>query len=114
MARKTNYKNLKPQVIDMIRAYLALIEKEGYSIKKAIVFGSYAKNKANNQSDLDLCLVSPSFGKDGIGEMKYLLSKARWTDPFIEAHPYSLQDFKSLPDPLLFEVKQHGIEIPWS
>lgn len=114
MVKKTNLKHLKlkPEILDMVRAYLALLEKEGNKIKKAIIFGSYAKNKADRQSDLDICLVSSAFGQDGIEEMKYLLAKARWTNPFIEAHPYSPQDFKTLPDPLLFEIKKHGIEIP--
>lgn len=114
MVERTNLKKikLKPETLDMVKAYVALVEKEGYPINKAIVFGSYVKNKADAQSDLDLCLVSPSFGKDGIEELKYLLGKARWTNPFIEAHPYSLEDFASLPDPLLFEIKKHGVEIP--
>lgn len=114
MAKKKNLRSLKlkPQVFDTIREYLASLESEGCSIKKAIIFGSYAKKEADHQSDLDLCLVSPSFGKDGIEEMKYLLGKARWTNPFIEAHPYSPEEFKTLPDPLLFEIKKHGVEVP--
>lgn len=114
MVKRTNLKKLKlkPETLDMVKAYVALLEKEGHPVDKAIIFGSYAENKADRQSDLDLCIVSPSFGKDGIEELKYLLGKARWTNPFIEAHPYSLEEFESLPDPLLFEIKKHGVEIP--
>ena len=45
-------------VITIVKDYLRLLAAEGIDIKKAILFGSYAKGTAKKESDIDLMLVS--------------------------------------------------------
>lgn len=43
-----------------IKKYLSVISKQ-YRIEKAFLYGSHASGKADEDSDIDLAIVSPSF-----------------------------------------------------
>jgi len=99
-------------VLKIASNYVRNLKKNGVSVSKAYLFGSYAKNKASEHSDIDVCIVSPNLGKDLIDEMmelgKYTLSiYAR-----IEPHPMSVADFDEKYNLLAHEIKTHGILIP--
>ena len=51
----------KDEIISEIRNLIKTIEKNGISISAAYLFGSYAKGKANEWSDIDVALVSDNF-----------------------------------------------------
>lgn len=56
-------------------------------LEKAIVFGSYAGNRANKDSDIDVILVSESFKRMSEDKRLDLLYKAsRFIEP--EIHPW--------------------------
>ena len=61
---------------------------KGLSFYKIFLFGSYAKNIANEYSDIDLLLVSDQF-TDNVFENLKLFSKVNIKFPLIEVHPYS-------------------------
>lgn len=108
MVKKTALKkDLKKKILD----YLTLLRKKGIPIKKAIVFGSYAKGKIKPWSDIDLCLVSEEFGKDIFEEGVKVSRLARQVEPLIEPHPYHPDDFKEKYDPLAAEIRNHGIVV---
>ena len=48
----------------------------------------YKEYLQKNWSDLDLCIVSKTFGKDGHNELVLLKQLSSDIDPMIEAHPY--------------------------
>jgi predicted nucleotidyltransferase len=48
-------------VIIIIRAYLKILIKAGIPISKAYLYGSYAKNIATRDSDIDVMLISDLF-----------------------------------------------------
>lgn len=108
MAEKTN---LNPKIIKEVMDFVSKIQSQGNHIEKAIIFGSYAKGNPKPWSDIDLCLVSPNFGKDTIEEAKYLGLQSLATTPRIETVPYSPKDFDNLQDPLLWEIKKNGIPL---
>ena len=63
----------------------------GIKSNKTILFGSYAKDKANNFSDIDLAVWSPNFtGIRMIDYEKIGLILGKYTN--IEFHPFSLDD----------------------
>lgn len=108
MAQKQDLKeNLKKKILD----YITLLEKEGIYIKKAIVFGSYAKGRVKPWSDIDLCLVSEQFGKHIFEEGVKLSRLARQIEPLIEPHPYHPLDLKEKYDPVAAEIRKHGIVV---
>lgn len=90
-------------------------ELQKNSIKPDIIllFGSYAKNKANSNSDVDLAVVSRNFGKnrikDGIKINKILFK----IFPEAEAIPISLKDYLDPENisPILAEIKKTGIVV---
>lgn len=108
MAQK---KVLKEKLKKKILNYIAFLEKEGIYVKKAIVFGSYAKGRVKPWSDIDLCLVSKQFGGDIFEESVKVSRLARQVEPLIEPHLYHPTDFKEKYDPLAAEIRKHGIVV---
>lgn len=104
-------KPLKKEIKKLVQQYRLRVKDAGIPVEKVIVFGSYARGNARKDSDIDVCVVSPKFGKDEItefGELNFL----RWKlDNRIEAHPVSSKDFASTATPLIFEIKKYGIEV---
>lgn len=108
MAQKKALKeSLKKKILD----YIALLERERIHIKKAIVFGSYAKGRVKPWSDIDLCLVSDQFGKDIFEEGVKVSRLARQVEPLIEPHAYHPADLKEKYNPLAAEIRKHGIVV---
>ncbi|MBU0763280.1 MAG: nucleotidyltransferase domain-containing protein [Bacteroidetes bacterium] len=100
------------EVIGIIKAYLKVLEKEGISVEKAFLYGSYARNEAGESSDIDLLLVSSLFDTDD----DYILSKP-WlytgqVDYRIEPLAVGSKRFRTDDvTPIIDIVKKEGIEI---
>lgn len=98
--------------INIVRAYLKVLKQAGIKIDKAFLYGSYARNEDNEDSDIDLMLVSAMFDTDD----DYVLSKP-WlysskVDHRIEPMSVGLQRFSSDDtSPIIEIVRQTGIEI---
>lgn len=106
---------LSRQQINNLVKRLAIKAKENkMPISKAFIFGSYAKNKANKNSDLDLCFISPKF-KDTFEAEAYLrteicfLKNPEYNIP-VDVVAYRPQDFQ-ITVPLVYEIMEHGKEI---
>ncbi len=80
----------------------------GIPVSKAYLYGSYAKGKAKSYSDIDICVVSPNFGKDLIDEMVKLRQISRRVDDRIEALPFGINDIDNPYDPLAAEIRRFG------
>lgn len=99
-------------VINIVRRYLAVLANAGISVDKAFLYGSYANNEANDDSDIDLLLVSSQFDT----EDDYVLAKP-WlysgkVDHRIEPYSVGLKRFKTdRTSPIIELVRQTGIEI---
>lgn len=94
--------------VNLIKKYQKLLRKRGVSVEKIILFGSYAKGTAKPWSDLDLCVVSKQFGKNGYDEMVFLNSLATDIESMIEPHPFHPKDLEDPYDPLAYEIRQTG------
>jgi len=99
--------NDKPE--SLIKKYYQVLVREGLPVEKIILFGSYAKGNPKPFSDIDLCVVSKKFGKNGYDEMVYLKKLTTQVDSMIEPHPYHPKDLKEKWDPLAYEIRKHGI-----
>lgn len=104
-------KNLDPQVSHSIKRFVNRIRTKGFPIHSVIVFGSWAKGKQTEESDIDLCLVSPKFGKDEIEELQFLLKQSRDIDDRLEPMPLSTKDYQAGTTPFVLEIKKYGLEI---
>ena len=100
------------EIIDIVRKYVLLLNASGIPVVKAFLYGSYSRNEAQSDSDIDVMIISPVFDKhnDKIKAKAWLLSEK--IDIRIE--PYTVGEKKYLSDdvsPLLQIVKKEGIEI---
>ncbi|MDP4011099.1 MAG: nucleotidyltransferase domain-containing protein [Candidatus Roizmanbacteria bacterium] len=93
------------------KQYIAFLKNNDIPVTHAYLFGSYAKGTAHEGSDIDISIVSPRFGKDRIYERTKLLNLRRSISLEIEPHPLSPSDMKSEWNPLVWEIKSHGIAI---
>jgi len=101
-------KGLNREAFLAARKFVSHLKTKGIPVKKAIIFGSWAKGKQTSDSDIDLCLVSQKFGKDEVAELQFLLKQTREVDDRIEPLPLSLEDFQASATPLVVEIKKHG------
>ena len=103
----------KKQINTLVKNIAKKAEKKGMPISKAFVFGSYAKNKVNQDSDLDLCFVSSKF-EDRIKSSAMLRTIVYFSFPEIDV-PLDIAVYKpknfTTDIPLVREIKQNGKEI---
>lgn len=113
MDKKTIRKKLNtPELENIILNYIKALQKDGrFNIKETILFGSYAKGRAKIDSDIDLCVISPDFGKDDIEEGQYLFKKTIGIDSRIEPVGYSPAAYQREESPLIYEIKRYGRKI---
>jgi predicted nucleotidyltransferase len=96
------------RVIDTVKQYVMIIPKD-YGLKKAYLFGSFAKGSEKEESDIDIALVLENM-PDFFYAQKQLMKLRRKIDLRIEPHPIQEQDFNSL-NPFAYEIEKTGIEI---
>lgn len=110
MAKKTSLK----QIEKIVKEYAGLLMADGFIIEKILLYGSYAKGTPRRDSDIDICIISDTFGKNPIEEGKYLFRKL-WLmeNANIEPVGYSPEYFynKHNQSPLINEIKKTGIEL---
>lgn len=85
--------------------------KNKYPVDKVYLFGSYAKNEANKGSDIDVCVVSPVFGKDYQKEELELIRLAMKIDSDISPVPFNSKDINDKWSQLAHEITTYGIQI---
>ena len=88
--------------------FIKYLQEKGLHISAAYIFGSYAKGTANDNSDIDICIISPAFGKDYFAEMIQLRKIALEIDSRIEPVPFSYQDLEDKYNTLAVEVRKFG------
>lgn len=97
--------------ISLSKKYVDLLRSNGISVDQAYLFGSHAKGKIWEGSDIDVCVVSKFFGKNYQSEKSILNKTALKVDPRIEAVAYSTDDFANKYDSLADEIKRFGINL---
>jgi|SRR3989338_4172991 len=87
------------------------VRRNGVFVSQAKVYGSYSKGIATEDSDIDVCVVSPSFGKDYIAEMVKLRKIALKIDSRIEPVPITPEDLSDRLATLSSEIRKYGIAL---
>ncbi|WP_373520629.1 nucleotidyltransferase domain-containing protein [Aquiflexum sp.] len=94
-----------------VAKYLDLVRGKYSEIESAYIFGSYAKGKSNDDSDIDLALIFTKLDDSKRFDIQVqLMLLASEIDSRIEPHPISIKDFNS-GNPFVDEIKKTGIEI---
>lgn len=98
------------QVEIVVKDYLRTLRNNKIVVERAILYGSQAVGTANQDSDIDLVIVSDDFGYDYVKEAVRLKLLTLDVNPDISPRPYSVADYRNArPGDFLFdEVIQKG------
>ena len=102
-------KILPKNIIKLTESFRSLLENDNIQIDSMIVFGSQAKGNTRPESDIDICVVSPSFGQNDTEEMQMLFKKARHIDSRIEPYPMSPKNLLEIDNPIVSEITKWGV-----
>ena len=102
---------VKTEIEQVVLKLVKALTTKGIRIDKIILYGSQVPGRnLRTDSDIDLAVVSPDFGKDRFEEGKTLLQIAWRIDPRLEPIPISSESYEN--DtwvPLVYEIRQNGI-----
>lgn len=97
----------KKEAIRIVTQYKKLLERN-ITFDKVYLFGSYAKNNFNKESDIDVAIVSNNISDDFFATNPILWRLRREIDDRIEP---ILIDSNNDPSGFLEEIQKTGIEI---
>lgn len=102
--------NIPTNILEIVIKYIQELSKD-ITIDKVIIFGSYAKNSYNEDSDIDIAIFSKDF-KDSskIEDMSFLLIKTSGLGIDLQPQPFTLEDYSN-PEGLVKEILNTGIEL---
>jgi uncharacterized protein len=102
----------KGQAIRVIKEFVNALKREGITIDRVILYGSYVKGNVRPDSDIDVAVISKDFGKDRVEEGMILYRIAGKIDPRLEPVPFSTKMYeKDTWIPLIYEIRGKGEEL---
>ncbi len=100
----------KDSVVNDVKRYIELLKAKGIPVQRALLFGSWAKGVAKEDSDVDVALISSFFSGDRFLDRRIIVPLRRGINVNIEPFPFTPQDFAD-GGILVEEITQHGEEI---
>ncbi len=97
------------KIMESIKKYIEKISQY-YKIEAIILFGSYAKGTENEDSDIDIAIISSDFS-DIIEDGAKLIGLTWKIDTRIEPHPITTEDYQKVSNPFVREVVDTGIKV---
>lgn len=105
MAKRT----IDSEIIKSINKYIEKI-RQYYQIETIILFGSYAKGTENDDSDIDIAIISNDF-RDIIDDGAKLIGLTWKIDTRIEPHPITKKEYEDVSNPFIREIIDTGIKV---
>ena len=102
-------RTIDSKIMESIKKYVEKISQY-YKIEEIILFGSYAKGTENEDSDIDIAIISSDFS-DIIEDGAKLIGFTWKIDTRIEPHPITTEDYKKVSNPFIREVVDTGIKV---
>ena len=98
----------KRKAISIAKKFVNILPGE-YKVRKAFLFGSFAKGNAHKDSDVDVALILS--GSFNTFDMRIKLMRIRRdVDLTIEPHPIAENEFNNS-NPLVCEILKYGIPL---
>jgi len=102
----------KGQAMRIVREFVNALKRQGITIDRVILYGSYVNGTVRPDSDIDVAVVSKDFGKDRVEEGMTLFRIAGKIDPRLEPVPFSTKMYeKDTWIPLIYEIREKGEEV---
>ncbi len=96
--------------IEIVNKYVSfLVNEQKLNLYQVYLFGSYAKNKQNSDSDIDVAIVFQNLN-DRIDMQLQLMKWRRNFDLSIEPHPFDKLEFNSN-NPFAYEILTTGLKL---
>lgn len=102
-------RTIDSRIMESIKKYIEKISQY-YKIEAIILFGSYAKGTEDEDSDIDIAIISNDFN-DIIEDGAKLIGLTWKIDTRIEPHPITTEDYKKVSNPFIREVVDTGIKV---
>ncbi len=103
---------VKKEIRRKIIEYLKCLEQNGITKPRAILFGSHAKGKAHEYSDIDLIVISDDFNNNPYKYDKLLWRLTVHVEPRIEPIPAGTHEIRKKTGSVILEIaKKEGIKI---
>lgn len=100
------------EIDGLILRYVQRLTEAGVRVERAVIFGSRAAGTSRPDSDVDVAIVSPDFGRNRIDE-GMMLQRAAWrVDTRLEPVPLSSDSYRD--DewlPLVHEIRSRGVVV---
>ncbi len=101
---------ISPNIKKKIDEFIKEVQTHQINIINAYLYGSYAKGKPREDSDIDIALISPDFSGNRYFDTLKIIPYRRKIDSRIEPVTFKPADFDEA-DPLVFEIKKTGIKV---
>jgi predicted nucleotidyltransferase len=95
----------------IVEKYADKLKKEKYPFSAIYLFGSYAQNKNNKWSDIDVAVVSDRLKRNWWKNEILLSHISLDVDPRIEPHGFTVKGFADDSDPMVYEIKRTGVRV---
>ena len=95
-------RTIDSRIMESIKKYIEKISQY-YKVEAIILFGSYAKGTENEDSDIDIAIISSDFS-DIIEDGAKLIGLTWKIDTRIEPHPITTEDYEKISNPFIKEV----------
>lgn len=101
---------INASIIETLKKFLEKLKEDGIPVEAAYLFGSYAKGRAREWSDIDVAVISSDLSDDRFEERIRLSQISSRIDSRIEPVPFRPDTFVD-EDPLVWEIKKEGVRI---
>lgn len=104
--------NVSPEIVNKVKTFAKSVA-EDVLIKKVYLFGSHASGRANEDSDIDILIVSDDFKKMAPIEINsFLFRKAAKVPGDLQPVGYSYEEYLKKKNLFLQEILENSMEIP--
>jgi len=98
----------KTDALNIVKKYAEVV-RNSFDYQKMILFGSYARDNACKDSDIDIAVVFSDYD-NRLDRQVELMKLTRQIDTRIEPHPFRERDF-DYSNPLVNEIVRYGMEV---
>lgn len=84
----------KKPIKKIIRDFIKAVKARDIKVEAVYLFGSHAQKKADKNSDIDVAVISPDFGRDFFDECVLLKEISEQVDYDLSPRAYSIDEFK--------------------
>jgi predicted nucleotidyltransferase len=104
--------DVSPEIVDKVKSFAKSVAEE-IQVQKVYLFGSYASGTANNDSDIDVLIISNDFIKMSPIDIGFLLfRKAAKIPGDLQPVGYTYEEFLKNNNLFLREILDNSLEIP--